>query len=79
MQFYCTAGTIFQYSNRREPMKTLNANSPKSLSETTESVISRKTPTNKPLEKPQGISLDEWQENALAGLNDKTKPFPPVW
>jgi hypothetical protein len=31
------------------------------------------------LEKPQGIPLDEWQENALAGLNDKKQPFPPVW
>jgi hypothetical protein len=61
------------------PMKTLNANSLKSLSEATDPVISRKTPTNKPLEKPQGISLDEWQVNALAGLNDKTEPFPPVW
>jgi len=79
MQFYCTAGAIFQYSSLRGLMKTLNSNSPKTLSEATDPVISRKTPTNKPLEKPQGISLDEWQENALAGLNDKTEPFPPVW
>ncbi len=65
-------------------MKTLNTKSPKCLSKTTDPDISRKTPTNKPLEnkpleKPQGNSLDEWQEDALAGLNDKTKPFPPVW
>jgi hypothetical protein len=26
-----------------------------------------------------GIMLSEWEKKALAGLNDKTKPFPRVW
>ncbi len=60
-------------------MKTSNAISPMSLSAAIAPVSSASKPTNKPSEKPQEISLDEWHQRALSGLNDQAAPLPKVW
>jgi hypothetical protein len=60
-------------------MKTSNAASPRSSSLTTAPVESPKRRTNKPSEKPQEISLEEWHAKGVARLNDQTTPFPRVW